>query len=320
MCIIIAKYRGVKLPKKETLENCFYNNNDGSGIAYTHNGRVNIEKGFNKFDEFYKRLKELDKQYNLKNENVILHFRIATSGNIDAKTCHPFPISDEPKKLQKPTLENLSEAVAHNGVISDYTYKNEYNLSDTQNFIKDFITPLKKMNSKFYKREDVQKLLKNTCKSKLAFIDKDTIVLIGDFEKAQDNCYYSNGSYKNDYFKASKYTNYHFDWDDYYAKHYKENDEFFCYKKASEIMQLDETIFVQYSPSDPIEKWEQGDTNYCIDENYNLYFINDWWHTLNGVQFELEFVSEKVNLHDYNGDFIQFEPSILNDEGGGAND
>ena len=62
MCVIVNKNRGIELPRKELLENCFSNNSDGAGMMYNLNGKVYIEKGFMKFDEFYNRLMELDKK------------------------------------------------------------------------------------------------------------------------------------------------------------------------------------------------------------------------------------------------------------------
>ena len=315
MCIIIAKYRGNKLPKKETLENCFYNNNDGAGIAYTHNGKVFIDKGYNKFDEFYKRLKELNKQYNLKNENVILHFRIGTSGNMDARATHPFPISDNVKKLQAPRLNNLSVAVAHNGVISAYTYKNADGLSDTQNFIKDFLAPLQQLNKNFYKYDKIQQLIEKTITSKLAIIDNNDIILIGQFEQGTDGNYYSNGSYKNDYFKASKYNTYN--WSDYYnyynysAKNNWSNTTQLYHIRASELMQLNDQCYILDNNSDDLNDLYNVDEYYYIDKNYNLYILDDYYTTKQGeTYFKLEQVAKDVLLYDEDLQAIPFQPNI----------
>ena len=45
MCIIVAKKRGLQLPGKETLRNCFNYNSDGAGLMYNYGGEVHIEKG-----------------------------------------------------------------------------------------------------------------------------------------------------------------------------------------------------------------------------------------------------------------------------------
>ena len=72
MCIIVAKKKGLELPTKEILENCFTANDDGAGISWnTDNGTVIIEKGFMTFNEFYNRLLEIDNEYNLKDRGVL---------------------------------------------------------------------------------------------------------------------------------------------------------------------------------------------------------------------------------------------------------
>lgn len=306
MCIIIAKYKGTKLPKKETLENCFYNNNDGAGIAYTHNGKVFIDKGYNKFEEFYKQLKALDKKYNLKKENVVLHFRIGTSGNMDARATHPFPISDNVKKLQAPRLNNLSVAVAHNGIIKDYAYKNDDGLSDTQNFIKDFLQPLQMLDNQFYKYKKIQQLIEKTIDSKLAIIDEKTIILIGQFEQGTDGNWYSNQSYKNDYFKLSKYYDYYNDYD-YNFKTYGVTT--YC-KRASDLMQLNDETYIM--EGDDINDLYQASDYYFIDENYNLYTIVDWYISKYNKELYFKLNKETSDVNIYDGDLqqIPFTPNI----------
>lgn len=320
MCIIISKYRGNKLPKKETLENCFYNNNDGAGIAYTHGGKVYIDKGYNKFEEFYKRLKELDKAYNLKNENVILHFRIGTSGNMDARATHPFPISNKPKELQAPKVDGLSVAVAHNGVISAYAYKNNEGLSDTQNFIKDFLQPLQSINKNFYKYESIRQLIAKTISSKLAIIDNKTITLIGQFEQGTDGNWYSNSSYKNDYFKASKYNSYN--WSDYYNYNwnsYSSTKSNLIHKNAKDIMTLKNGIW-WHEHGDSIDELDECDEWQAIDKDYNLYDIVDYYTIKNNTYFKLEKIASKVTLYNEHYETIQFKSNanewelIENDE------
>ena len=65
MCIIVSKKKGINLPGKEILKNCFDYNSDGSGLMFNDGTNVYIEKGFMTFNDFYNRLMELDKEYNL---------------------------------------------------------------------------------------------------------------------------------------------------------------------------------------------------------------------------------------------------------------
>ena len=105
MCIIVIKKKGAKLPKKETLKNCYVNNDDGCGYMFATGEAVQIKKGLMDFETFYKELKNDYKKFNLKNKNVVLHFRIGTSGGLTAAKCHPFAISNNEKILNKTELQ-----------------------------------------------------------------------------------------------------------------------------------------------------------------------------------------------------------------------
>ena len=103
MCIIVAKEKGKQLPSKKILETCFDNNHDGAGLMYVKNNQVVIDKGYMTFKDFYKRVKELKKEFNsdLTDKAIVFHFRIGTSGENDKKTTHPFPISNNSEDLRK---------------------------------------------------------------------------------------------------------------------------------------------------------------------------------------------------------------------------
>ena len=49
MCIIVAKKKGLELPTKEILRNCFNYNSDGAGLMFNDGKQVFIEKGFMDF-------------------------------------------------------------------------------------------------------------------------------------------------------------------------------------------------------------------------------------------------------------------------------
>ena len=73
MCIIINKPKGIEMPSKEILRNCFTRNSDGAGLMYALNGKVQIHKGFMTFDKFYEYLNKLDKVHGLKDHAIIMH-------------------------------------------------------------------------------------------------------------------------------------------------------------------------------------------------------------------------------------------------------
>ena len=204
MCIIIAKKAGTAIPKKETLRTCWDNNPDGAGYMFNNNaGKINIKKGFTTFDSFYYELINDVKKHNLRCKNVVIHFRIATSGGITPAKTHPFPISNNPDFLNALDVEEDC-GVAHNGVLSCYTYNKQ--LSDSQNYIKDFLYYLKKINNNFLTDKNCKMLILNSIgSSKLAFLNKKGMFLFGDFEKDEDGVFYSNNTYK---YKKYYYSNY----------------------------------------------------------------------------------------------------------------
>lgn len=103
MCIIVVQPIGKSISRK-TLETCFYNNPDGTGYMFTRDKKLIIKKGYFTFDSFYHNYK-IDWIMNGKLSPFILHFRIATHGNVDRINCHPHQLK-----------ENL--AFVHNGVFS----------------------------------------------------------------------------------------------------------------------------------------------------------------------------------------------------------
>lgn len=68
----------------------------------------------------------------MKKQLLLLHFRIATSGLIDAGNTHPFPISSNPKELRRTFLFS-DYALVHNGILKIKPEK-EY-FSDTMQFV-----------------------------------------------------------------------------------------------------------------------------------------------------------------------------------------
>src|SRR5690606_3641678 len=116
MCIIAVKPVGVKMPAMATIENCWYNNNDGAGFMYDAGGTVHIEKGFMSLKSLKDALKQLEKSIDIISTPIVLHFRITTHGETSPGNCHPFPVTEKLPLLQM-TKSKASLAVAHNGII-----------------------------------------------------------------------------------------------------------------------------------------------------------------------------------------------------------
>jgi predicted glutamine amidotransferase len=222
MCIIVAKNKGIKMPSKDVLKNCFDYNSDGAGYMYVKNGKVYINKGFMTFDKFYESLEKLNRIHNLDKHAIVMHFRISTAGNVDGGNCHPYPITNNEKHLRK---ENFVTDIgmAHNGIISQYS-KGKGKLNDTQLFIKECVSVFKDLSKDFLKHQGVMKILEDIAGSKLCFLDSDeNIHLVGDFIE-DDGVMYSNASYLTryyypyTYYGSSSYGNKKLDkYDDYYG-------------------------------------------------------------------------------------------------------
>ena len=189
MCIIVAKPMGVNLPSRQTLLNCFNNNSDGAGFMYANGKTVCIHKGFFDFDEFYETLLLLD---DIKDTSIVMHFRISTHGGVNTACCHPFPVSDDLEQLGKADNENRV-CVAHNGVIQGM--KTSKGISDTMAYIMDVIVPIRRLSEDFMHNDNAIDLLRNTCGSKLCFLDNaGDIVTIGEFHEV-DGVLFSNYTY-----------------------------------------------------------------------------------------------------------------------------
>lgn len=132
MCIAIIKPAGVKMPVRETLDICFANNPHGCGYTLNRNGVNYIFKGFTSVDEM---CKSFEKTCPKQSETVMIHFRVASHGEINAENCHPFPVSSKYSVLKKTEIQTWLPTLVHNGTF--YSFKKEDNKhSDTMNFVK----------------------------------------------------------------------------------------------------------------------------------------------------------------------------------------
>ena len=194
MCIIAVKPIGEELMERRILENCFNYNSDGMGFMWNEDGEVHISKGYMNFEEGYRVLKELDRRINLKERGLVIHFRIATSGNVDMGACHPFAISNNDKTLR--TLELTTDiGVAHNGIISAYIPPKNSILSDTQLFIKDYLYNIKEEIPNFLTNSNILFAIEKVVGSKLAFLDGEgNVTTVGKFIE-EDNYLFSNETY-----------------------------------------------------------------------------------------------------------------------------
>ena len=218
MCIAIYSIKNNDIPSKEYLKNCFKSNPDGCGFAFSYKGIVHTYKGYFNFDKFYKKLLECDQRYNLKEQGVILHFRIATHGLVNAANCHPFALTVNERKL-KSTFSKSKYSVIHNGICNvTSTASKKETFSDTALFVRDYLSKIATYDG-WFENENTIALIEKLINSKMAILRGDgSIISTSGFHKADDGNYYSNYSYK-----ESSYGFYGYGFfDDWYGEYLKE--------------------------------------------------------------------------------------------------
>jgi predicted glutamine amidotransferase len=175
MCIaILNTYAPLK---RDYLNNSWANNSQGAGLLYNLDGRLRTFKTYNKkkFIKEYYRIRELV------SGNIVLHFRIATSGYEKYTNLHPFMVND---KL----------GFVHNGVIpklGDSQYSDTYYFNEK----------LKQMHPDFLTcKKSIKHIEKQISGSKLLFLDaSDNYTIINEAAGVWDGAdWFSNNSYKRD--------------------------------------------------------------------------------------------------------------------------
>ena len=209
MCIAIIKSIGIKRPSWDTLETCFTSNPDGAGYAYSPNGKYFIiVKGLQTYEAFKASIEALE---SAKGEDfftkvpAFFHFRIGTHGSKDSpEHTHPFPLTNNVQSMEK-LLCRTTRIVMHNGILSGYgsskygAVQAANNLSDTMDFIANFMHPLQKMlgEKTFYESKEAQLLVsKQIDSSRVVVMEPDgRSIRWGDW-KEHEGCWYSNGGFE----------------------------------------------------------------------------------------------------------------------------
>jgi predicted nucleic acid-binding Zn ribbon protein len=201
MCIAILKEYGVEMPSNQILKRCWRLNDDGAGYAYLRNDdKWQVKKGFKKWNAF----KEAFEAEEFKADHtVVIHFRVGTSGkkgwegkswDCHPDCTHPFPISmvDDELNAHEYVAENIA---MHNGVHSRPTG----DLSDSQLAVRDIIAPLAPYwNEDKNIRDMGTRLLHGIYNNSNRWFMAigSSYYLIGDWQKSEDDVWYSNDGYK----------------------------------------------------------------------------------------------------------------------------
>ena len=279
MCIAILNTKKAGRLPKSHIKNSWENNDMGAGLLWNENNKLNVFKTYD-YDEYIDKYNELRDTANI--GNIVLHFRIATSGYKGEHNLHPF-------------LVNNNLGFVHNGVIRGLGNKQ---FSDTY----EFNDMLKKFSHDFINCDMTKYFLSEYIgNSKLVFLSADDkyTIINEELGKWSDGNWYSNDSYKqyNDYKfygntkvynKTTTTTDVKFDdfddWD--YAKGWDytpavkttqeeewELDEWDMYEEICDIYGLDPNEDATFNQIETYMEINEVDTIYdlyCLLINYKL--------------------------------------------------
>lgn len=228
MCIIIVANANKKISNR-IIKQAYKNNPDGFGIAASVNGKVKVIKGLykpNKIIKIYNQLRERA------TGDIVLHFRLATHGNITNSLCHPFRVNDD-------------LVMFHNGIIDSKLVgwtKDYIDESDSSLFCKNILRKFKRgfecndyilnMLGDFIGYYNKVCLLNSL--GEVSYINKDEWIT------------YRNITYSNDSLLPIEYTSL-FDFNEEYEE-YKDNIDY--YKDYEDVTMGDNYDYVNYGRMD----------------------------------------------------------------------
>ena len=157
MCIIIVANKNKKIPN-EHIKLASELNCDGFGMSASVNNKLFVYKSISMNSDDIIRLYNSIRQ--VATGDIVLHFRLATHGDVSDKLCHPFYV-------------NKDLVMFHNGVMRDsvsgYNGHNK-NESDTKAFVNNVLKNFKKG---FQNNETIMNIINETLGeyNKLCFLD-----------------------------------------------------------------------------------------------------------------------------------------------------
>ena len=193
MCLIAYSPLSTFIPP-EYLDSAFRTNSHGFGLMFPENGKVKVIKGMYPIDQ----IKHLYKRY--KNENIALHFRMATAGTKGPMNCHPF-------QLLSLEEDGMDLYLMHNGTFFEYR-DGPNGESDTAMFAKHLAYRMRNEGFSLNKPECVQELEDNASWNKLLFMNGwGDVTIINEKSGDKDKgCWYSY-AVKNRFNYYSSYSN-----------------------------------------------------------------------------------------------------------------
>lgn len=177
MCVIIFIPQGEQISKDE-LKAAWNTNSDGAGYAARVNNKVQYERGFMSFNQYFNAIKHLIGVYDL-----VLHFRISTSSKINKVQTHPYEVGS------KKTLKGVtcSPVVCMNGVIHQQEEYKGFN--DTMSYIQDHAQTFNIVAE--HLSSDILNLIEEDTGSRWAMVTPEKVLISKGFQKEAGK-YYSN--------------------------------------------------------------------------------------------------------------------------------
>lgn len=184
MCVIVYKPRGISLDA-DTLQDCYTSNPDGLGYMYqpNGNGRVRICKGM-EFGHLVDEVTALE-------GDVVLHFRLATHGEVNEANCHPFAITHDHDLLGTEECE-VRAAIAHNGIMHKWAMQGS-EWSDTARFVSNYLAHVPRR-----KRHKAIKKEAKRSNGRFAVMSERGVNLYGNWIE-KDKVWYSNDNWEYTY-------------------------------------------------------------------------------------------------------------------------
>lgn len=102
MCVIVYKPKGERIDR-QTVENCWTVNSDGAGYSVAINGVVKACKGFMSFKDYWRAIRP----YCNEKSDLVLHFRITSTGRTCKAQTHPFKSNGNVPFKEQTTNEPL---------------------------------------------------------------------------------------------------------------------------------------------------------------------------------------------------------------------
>lgn len=228
MCIIIVANANKRISNR-IIKQAYKNNPDGFGIAASVNGKLEVIKGLYKPSKIIKIYNQLRAEAS---GDIVLHFRLATHGNVTDSLCHPFKVNND-------------LVMFHNGIINKQLVgwtKECTSESDSSLFCKNILQKFKhgfecddyilNMLGDFIGFHNKICLLNSD--GKVSYINKDEWIT------------YRNITYSNDSLLPMEYTAL-FDYNEEYEE-YKNNIDY--YKDYEDVTMGDDYDYVNYGRMD----------------------------------------------------------------------